>query len=80
LVQSFALYRQVDYAWGMATAELGLGRAAREVNDMGRAREALASSLARYRQMGNQHGEREALATLGGLAAEKPSSKKQSGC
>lgn len=51
LAQSLALYREAGYEWGMGAAELGLGRAAREAHDMGRAREAVASSLARYRRM-----------------------------
>jgi tetratricopeptide (TPR) repeat protein len=65
--ESLDLYREIDYRWGIASARMGLGRALRGLNALQDAREAMTSSLALYRELGDGHGESEALATLGGL-------------
>jgi tetratricopeptide (TPR) repeat protein len=69
--QSLELYQQVGYEFGVAHAQLGLGRAARGVHAFKAAKEALTSSLALHRKLGNRHGEGETLTTLGGLAARE---------
>jgi predicted ATPase/DNA-binding CsgD family transcriptional regulator len=66
--QSIELYRQVGDNFGLAHAQLGLGRAAREAHAFEEARQALTSSLALHRKLGNRRGESETLTTLGGLA------------
>jgi predicted ATPase/DNA-binding CsgD family transcriptional regulator len=69
--QSLELYQRVGYEFGMASAQLGLGRAARGVHAFEEAKEALTASLALHQRLGNQHGEGETLTTLGGLVARE---------
>jgi predicted ATPase/DNA-binding CsgD family transcriptional regulator/tetratricopeptide (TPR) repeat protein len=66
-LQSVELYRQVGDNFGLAHAQLGLGRAARQAHAFEEARQALTSSLALHRKLGNRRGESETLTTLGGL-------------
>ncbi|MEJ2211821.1 MAG: tetratricopeptide repeat protein [Anaerolineae bacterium] len=70
-IQSVDLYRQVGYDFGLAHAQLGLGRASRAFQAFEEAKQALKSSQALHRKLGNRYGESEALTTLGGLAARQ---------
>jgi tetratricopeptide (TPR) repeat protein len=66
--EALELYREIDNKWGIASALLGLGRALRGLNALEDAHQALSSSLALHQEIGNLHGESEAMSTLGGLA------------
>jgi tetratricopeptide (TPR) repeat protein len=66
--QSYDLYQELGDRWGMAYALLGLGRASRNLGELGEAQDALTESLSLHRDMGNQIGQSETMATLGGLA------------
>jgi len=67
----YELYRELDNGWGMASALLGWGRAARDLDALEEAQDALARSVALHRESGDQIGLGEALVTLGGLAVRQ---------
>jgi predicted ATPase/DNA-binding CsgD family transcriptional regulator len=69
--QSHDLCRELGDRWGMAYALLGLGRAARNLGELGEAEYALTQSLSLHKDIGNQIGQSEAMATLGGFAVRQ---------
>jgi predicted ATPase len=69
--ESFRLYQEAGHTLGMAYALLGLGRAASYHGAQEEAREAMTQSISLHKDMGNQVGESETMAELGGLVAVK---------
>jgi hypothetical protein len=69
--ESFRLYQEAGHKLGMVYALLGLGRAASYHGAQEEAREVMNQSFSLHQDNGNQVGESETKAKLGGLVAVK---------
>ncbi len=66
--ESYSLYQALDDREGMASVQLGLGRAYRTAGSLTLAREALLKGLALYEEIGNVLGQSSALGALSSIA------------
>jgi DNA-binding SARP family transcriptional activator/predicted ATPase len=69
--ESIELYQAIGHKLGLAYALLGLGRSATRVGALGEAREAMTHSISLHRDIGNQVGQSESLAELGGVVVAR---------